>query len=268
MSLSAGLRSGLCSGLHSGFNPTCDDSIPGVTRDSTSRVYTPGSFAEWETFLAALGDEAPDLPPPEHLWLLQEASGNPVDTIGGKTLTATGGGNAPAYQRTIPGWSRKAIGGPGIAANSSLSNTLMVNTATTSFLVLLLARSAPATVLRSICAYGTPAIQQPVSNKTRFRLGASIVDSTNDHAGATVHPYLFAFSVSISTCKLYTDLEKITLTFSASAGSVLTLQCASASDATAADFLYAAAWDASSGDTIDSEAKKLITGLGFNPPWS
>jgi hypothetical protein len=252
-----GIRVGIGSGLSAG------DPRSGVTQDATSLIYTPNTAAEWTTFLAAISSS---LAAPDHLWRLQEASGHPADSIGSKTLTATTAGNAPGYQRAITGWTRKAIGGPGsVAAN--LSNTAMVNTATTSFIVFLLARSATATVaLRSVCSYGSPAIQQPMSAKTRFRLGASITDSTLDHAGATVHPYLFAHNVTGSTCKLYSDLEKITATFGASVGSTMTLTGSTAAEPSAADFLYACAWDAAT--ITDAEAKGLIRGLGYAPTWT
>lgn len=252
--------------LHVTQHTPTGDPLALVARDSTSGIFVPASATEWDVFRAAKGVS---IPTPNHLWLMQEVAGNPADSIGTglglRPLTATGAGNTPAYQKVIAGWSRRAIGGPG-AANASLSNTSMVNTATGDFLVLTYLSSEAATgALRNIQAYGLPAIQQPLSGKTRFRLSASITDTTADHAGP-VRPYVFAFSSTTGYCKMYSDLEKIVATYSASSGTNLLLQCATASDTTAANFLYCAAWDGAV--VTDAQVKTLLQSLGWTIPWT
>ncbi len=260
MTILSGVRSGLRSGLRSGVNP-----IMGVTRDLQSGKYTPDSGDEFRNYLAAIGST---LVVPHHLWRMQVASGNVPDEIGGglgtRNLTATTAGNAPAYRKSITGWSRFAIGGPGAAVASSLANTSMGNTASASFLLFWYGRSDAATVLRNLMVYGSPQVQQPASSKTRLRMGASITDSTNNHAGDVV-PYLFAFNITATTIKLYSHLEIVSVTYASSAGSTLTATLSGTGDTTAADLLLMAGWD--NVETTDAEARKFITGLGYAPSW-
>jgi hypothetical protein len=263
--INAALLASLCVGLEVGLDPTCGGSGPPpvFTSDATSGKATPISSAEWTALLAVAGSS---VIAPSHLWLLQEASGTAADVYGLKPLTATN----VAYQKPIAGWSRLAIGGPGTAIASSLTNATMVDTSTTSFAVLAYVRFDPSpTVVRAMITYGTPTVQEPAAtNKVRLREGGSLIDSTNNHNG-TVHPFLFVFNVTAQTVRLYTDLEKLSVTWSSSAGSVLTLTGSIATDATFTDFLYAAAWDGVAAEAItDVEAKKIITTLGYSPPWS
>lgn len=240
--------------------------LSSVSRDPTSNRLVPATSIEWSTTLSVAGNPAPV---PNHLWLMQELSGNPVDVIGtglgARNLTATTAANAPAYSKVIPGWTRRAIGGAGAAVSSSLSNNTMVDTATTDFMVFMYMQTAPATGgLRNVVTYSTPAIQQPVSNKVRFRLAAALQDTVADHAGV-VRPYLFTYSNVNATCRLYTDLERINLTYSTITGPQLVFQCSNTLDTTGADFLYACAWDGAR--VTDAQARALFQVLGYTVPW-
>jgi len=246
-----------------GTNELAPGGIPGVTRDGTSNVYTPNTAGEMTAFSTAIGTS---IPAANHLWRLQEAAGNPADTIGAKTMTASG----VAYQKSIVGWTRKAIGGPGTATNTNFFNAAMVDTATTSFAVLMLAQFAnPTGGLRSFLSYGVPALQCPMSTaKIRLREGASITDSSSNHDGA-VRPFFIVFNVTASSLKLYTDLEKLSVTFSASSGTTLQAFTSTTVDTGSNDFLWMAAWDGAAAETVtDAQAKTYITGMGYSPPWS
>jgi hypothetical protein len=254
-SLRIGLRIGEGIGLSQGSGST-------YTTDATSGKATPSSAAEWTAFLSSISSA---LSAPQHLWLMQEPSVAAADSIGSKTLTVSN----VLFGKPIAGWARMAIGGPEALIASSLSNASMVSTGTSSFMVLVYARFDPSpAVLRAMITYGTPVVQTPaLTNKVRLREGGSLVDSSGAH-NATVHPFLFAFNVTASTVRLYTDLEKLSVTYSTSTGSSLTLTTSLVSDITATDFLYGAAWDGVAGEINDAEAKKLITGLGYSPPWT
>lgn len=72
-----------------------------VTKDAASGKYFPASATEWSNFSDCVGVTwAPFL-----LWLLQEASGNPADSIGAFGATA----NSLNYQQAVTGYTRKAI---------------------------------------------------------------------------------------------------------------------------------------------------------------
>jgi hypothetical protein len=86
-----------------------------VSRDATSLRYVPANGSEWAELLSGTG-----IPNPAHLYLFQEASGNPADSIDGKALTASG---TLAYQQAVAGWSRLAIKTTRNAAGKMVNNT-------------------------------------------------------------------------------------------------------------------------------------------------
>lgn len=74
-----------------------------VTRDATSLWYRPASLSEWTTHLAGSGFANPKVG-----LLLQDASGNPADSLsGGIAFTASGSGRL--YQQTVAGHAAKGI---------------------------------------------------------------------------------------------------------------------------------------------------------------
>lgn len=242
-----------------------------VNKDSTSGKRFPESLTQWQnwiTYQIAIGDSNFIGIGPDHLWLMQESSGNPADSIGSKNFTASTGLNSPSYQKTIPGWSRKAIGGPGTLINSTLTNTSMVNTATTSFLVMALVRfDTPTVTLRNAMTYGNTSVQEPSSTgKLRLRLGGSLQDTAAVHGGSDVHIVWFTYNISDSLVEMFTDLNRVSVTFSSSTGSTLQLTTSTVADSGSTDFLGVAAWDDTevSSDTI----KATSIGMGFAPPWS
>jgi len=234
---------------------------PTFTSDATSGKPVPQNSTEWSSFLSSIGSA---IPVPGHLWLMQETSGTLADSIGASALTVSNS----AYNKSISGWSRKAMGGSG-AIVGTLRNLAMADTALNSFLVFMFARyDTSASALRAILQYGSPTVQTPaVTQKVRLREGANLLDSTNAH-DATIHPFLLAYNQTNSTMKMYTDLEKLSVTFSASVGNFLTFTTSAAADTSSSDFIYAACWEGGISETTDAEAKKLITGFGFTPPWS
>lgn len=230
-----------------------------VSADATSGKLVPASAAEWVAFNALNGIS---LLAPTNLYLCQEASGNPADSIGVATLTATG----VTYAKAISGWSRTALSGTG-SANATLTNASFNNSATSSFMVLMYLQFDAATVgTRSLFAQGNPLLQIP-DTKIRLREGGSLASTVNAHNGA-VHPIVVAFNITASTIKLYSDLEKLAITYSASTGSSITFNPSTTADPGVSDILYVAAWTGAAAETTDAEIKKLITGLGYSPSWS
>lgn len=229
------------------------------TTDSVSGKAAPNSTAEWTSFLTSISSA---LAAPQHLYLLQEASGVAVDSIGASNLTASN----VAYQKSISGWSRKAIGGASQIAGT-LTNTTILDTAANSFLLFCYLRFDAATLAtRGLVTFGVPLLQIPGA-QIRLREGASLASTVNNH-DITVHPIVMAFNNANQTIKLYSDLEKLSVTWSASSGTAFTLTVSAAADPGLSDFLYSAMWTGSAAETTDAEVKKLITGLGFSPSWT
>ncbi len=245
------------------------DPFAGVTVDAGLGWRLPSTAAEWTTFNAAIGGTWNN---PNHLWLLQEPSGNPSDTIGTglgtRNLTATTGPAAPLYQQTIAPATRKFIAGNGSAVSCNLSNSSMVDTATSSFAILAVLTSETATVLRNLIIYGLPQTSQPASAKWRLRLGASLVDTTGDHSNV-IQLCFIVYNLSLSSVKFYTPTEKLSVTFGASVGTGLSFQLSSTGDTTKAACGYAAGWDDTDAEFSDTEAKNLMEGLlQTTVPWS
>lgn len=230
-----------------------------VTADGTSGKLVPANSTEWSNFLA---NNSIALGVPQHLYSFQEASGNALDGIGSTNLTAT----AITYSKPVTGWSRVAMSGTG-SANSNLTNATYLDTAANSFLVFMYLRYDAVTVAtRGLVTFGSPLLQIP-DNKIRLREGAALASTVNDHS-TTVHPIVMAFNNLNTTIKMYSDLEKLTIAYSASSGSGLTLIPSALADPGVSDLIYMTSWGGASAETTDAEIKKLITGLGYSPPWS
>lgn len=245
------------------------DPFAGITVDSGLDWRLPNNSVEWAILKSAT---AGSWAMPNHLWLLQEPSGNPADTIGTgvgiRNLTATTAAAAPLYQQTVSGVTRKFIVGNGALNNCNLRNTTMVNTVTDSYAWLGVVRSDQATVLRNVVIYGSPTFSQPASKKFRLRLNASIQNTVDDHTD-TVQLIFVVYNRAISTIKMYTPLEKLEVAFSASVGSTLTHQLSATGDNTVAYFAYSTAWDQTSAEFTDAQAKNLMEGiLKYSVPWS
>lgn len=236
--------------------------IAGVTRDSTSSILVPSNSTEWGTFLTAIGST---IPVPSHLYLLQEASGNALDAIGVLPLVASG---ALVYSKVISGWNRTAIGGTTTAGTTSLTNSVAANIALNSTLALaFISFTTPPVSIRNAMDWGSVSVQLPaVSNKLRLRESPNLADTTGSHT-IGVHPILVSFNNTNTSLTLYTDLEKITITWTAGAGSFFRL-IGSVSGDTVTDWLYAATWEGSAAETTDAQAKLLIQGLGYSPTWT
>jgi hypothetical protein len=229
------------------------------TRDATSNKAVPVSTTEWTNFLASFGST---LVAPNHIYSMQDVSGNILDTAGTQTYASAAN---LVYGKTVTGWTRKAISGTA-STDVIPTNANGVNTGLLSFLSLAYIRYDAGTVLRSPASYGTSSVRIP-NTTIQLRLGGNTATSSGDHSG-TVHPILWAYNVSNSTCKLYTDLEKLSVTFTVSTGHVSSIMPSATVDPGLTDFLYQATWDGAAGETTDAEAKKLITALGYSPPWS
>jgi hypothetical protein len=248
-----------------GVTPGASTGIVGVTRDSSSLVYTPASAAEWTTLLTAAGDSAGG---PSALYLCQEASGNLADSIGTFTLTASGTGIT--YAQTVAGWSRKAVvfndGGSGAFGSTDVG---LPDLSTTSFSSIWYwaSTSLPA-ANRMLFAAGAVTMSQGLQQATGV---ARFTSGVNSALGAVniigpVRPWVPTHNKTASLDVLYLDAEKVTSTFSAlTAGSAVTWGQSSAVAHPPGALLYGALFFGSAAERTSTQWKTLLTTLGFNP---
>lgn len=257
----AGLRTGLRGGLAAGLGadpltPTAGGGAVGfTTKDATSNIFVPATASEF----TSAGFTAPN-----NLWLCQEPSGNLVDTIGGKTLTAAG---TPAYQQTIAGWARKAVGATGAAANQTFVNATMADTSVTSVAFLLYALINQPVSGGQRCFHGAAsgnAFESVAGSKViRLRNGANAGNGTLDHTTA-VHPILVVHDITHSANVIYSEIEKKSITFGAAAGVTFQLQVGLAADTTSnTQVLWMASWNGAAAEFTDTTAKALLQALAW-----
>ncbi len=240
------------------------------TVDATSGKGTPADATEWAAVIAAAGLTGV-VSAPEFLFLLQEASGNAADTIGGiGTLTAN---NAPTYQQTITGWTRKAV-----KTTSGTSNQGFYKDPASALL-------APNTNSYALCTYAiidsTPAAVRTLFKTTdgeaQMRITATpritvISGGGNSATGALdptgqVRPFWQIVNVTGNATNGGSDAEKITPVHgdpSSAKGFGL-----GGFDATAAagGYLYAFGWLGTEAEISTANLKLILQTLGWTVGW-
>jgi hypothetical protein len=238
------------------------DILSGVTRDSASGLYFPSSAAEWTTFLAAIGVASGG---PSSLWLLQEASGNAADTIGGITLTAN---NVTLYQQIVAGVTRKFIRGVDGTANSNLRNaTTAANPSTTSALLLAFfdLPAAPA-AQRDIMALATNSdVRYNTTGKLRIVAGAN-ADLVGT-IGARQAWLALRSNLTATTVTVFTPQEKFVGTWTAPTNAAHVALLGDNAATAAAGVAYACEFTGAAAEKSDAELKAIFLGLGTTAPW-
>lgn len=245
--------------------------MAGVSKDATSGIYVPASWAQWQTTLTA--SSLTSVNAPYALYQCQESNGNLADSIGGGgTATSFGG---PNYGVTIPGWSRVGVGFPGVGGVPEfLANA--PNLATTSFLAISYnsISSAPlpgafgvnlrgnATVATSACVQASAGSSVILNDD-----GASATGSSN--LGTTHHPVVLKYDHTNSVATVYTDQEHVsTPTFVQLAGSSMTIGAAvSVFSSTQSTSSYAVMFQGPAAELSDAQVKKLLQQLGWTTAW-
>ena len=163
--------------------------IAGVTRDATSGKYIPQSEAEWDLLLVAAGLA---IGAPAALYLLQEASGSPADSIGVRTLTASAG---VTYRQAVTGWTTLAMQTTDNAIQT-ISNATFDDVSTNSMLALVYAEvvTDPAAGERTLFTCGgnfdaDAALEVSSVPRLRANSGANDATSTGSPLGA-VRPFV------------------------------------------------------------------------------
>lgn len=241
-----------------------------VAKDATSGIRVPNSSTQWSDFNAYhVANGTSNFPnvSPASLWLLQEASGNPADSIGSVTLTST----FTSYQQAVTGWTRLAIVGSDGGASALLNITTAPNPGTTSVMMMAIV-SIPATpgAQRGIMAQGSTtitAVRHNTTAKLRYVAGAQS-DLTNS-SSSSVRPVLLKIDLTGAATLVYTDQEKKTGTHQTPSGSKTSFgNPGSGVLSSAAGFLYACQFTGSSAELSDAQVKALLVALGHSIPWT
>ena len=234
------------------------------TVDATSGIAVPSSAAEWSAFIAAKGLS---VGAPDALWLLQEASGNPADSIGGFTLTPAG---SPGYQQAESGWSRKAIRlHDGASERLSTTDAGLPDIASASMTTLVFANLISVAATRVFIDHGTTTKNRAEQNTTPRLVamsGSNTATGLNDPTGA-VKPFVLRTNRTAGSATLFSDTEKVAPTWSSSVTGKSSVLGSSGLSGTVS-FLYACQWHASNAEMTDANLKALLQAMGFVIAWS
>jgi len=261
-------RGGFRIGLRIGPGDVEADPMVDVSQDATSEKYCPADADEWTTTLDVAGITSGN---PSNLWLLQEASGNPVDTIGGATLTANA---TPLYDQAVAGWTRKAVG-MNDGSSSNFSTAAVVNLSTTSYLLLAYVKlTATPAATRELMGIGATTGPRSVTGSNAPVYGAQIISGAGVAGAANpstdVRPVIVAVNRTDSTFKVYTDQEIITGSWvNPGAGSALVIfgNAGAGHLSPPARVLYAAGFSGAASLLSDAQVRTLLQTLGWSVAW-
>lgn len=242
------------------------DPFAGVTKDATSGIYCPSSSGEWSTFISAAGLNGV-IAVPDALHLLQEASGNPADSIGSITLTTTG---TPTFQTAESGWSRKGIAfTDGQAAELSTTSASLPSISTNSFASLVYADvTASGGASRCVIQHGTTTVDQTrVTNTPRLQV-ASGANTTTGSASplGVVRPYGLRTNRTAGSTTGNTDAEKLVPTFGSPTNKKLGL--GASANVPGMNVLYAVHWFNANAEISDANWKLLLQALNWTIGWT
>jgi hypothetical protein len=238
--------------------------VPTWSVDSKSGKGVPTDTNQWAKLVVAYG-----LPTaaPDHLWLMQESSGSLGDVVSGATLAVK---NNPTYSNAVTGWSRNAVATPDVTNDEGFQSTTLGNLDGTSYALLLyVAIGAAPGVERSVCGIGAGNDHRYVAITPTPRYKAtglgSVVPTTGlANPSTTVHPVLLKVDETHQSYVVYTDIEKLPVTWVATGGLGPLLVIGSASVGSAnTQYLYGALWSGAHAELDDAAVKKLLQGLGW-----
>jgi hypothetical protein len=251
----SGLRIGL--GEVSAANP-----MAGVTQDATSLKYVPANAAEWAQTMEAAGIASGN---PFALWLLQEASGSPADSIGAFTLSV----NSFNYQNAVAGWTRKSMDAGDIGSEFYLA---------TGSAALPQLDIESCTVLMYAAITATPAGDRSVVLAGDFRANVTSSNVPKANNGTTtatgaqsvttaVRPWVIRHNVAASTQAVFTDLEKVIPVFGASSTSKRIFFGGAIERNPDIKILYACAFRGAAAEMTDTQLRTLLQTLGWTIGW-
>lgn len=254
MTIVSGIRSGLRSGIRSGLNPTDG---PAADVDATSGKYIPSSAAQF----TALGITAP-----QALWLPgNTTSGDIPDEIGALDLVAA---NTPLYQQSVTGWATKAVAGT-VAGTNARFSVAGADISTTSICLLWYVHVTQCTDANlQFIEHGDARLQQVAGDvTTRVRNATQVGDTAGNHTGVVA--LMLMHDVTNNATKLFSNVEKKSITFAASTGTNLQISPAAAAETTGVfKFLWGCEWTGADAEISDATAKARLQALNWSIAWS
>lgn len=240
--------------------------LVGVTQDATSLIYAPNTAGEWTTARTAMGLPAN----PTRLWRLQEAAGNPADSIGPTTLTASG---VVTYQQNVTGWSRKAImvadGGASFLFNNTDATLPNVSAAPMLLLVYAAVTATPAAE-RTIAVIGDGnGVKANFTTTPRYRAYWAGNNATGGSSpGTGVLPLILQADPANNIARIITSQEVITPTWTAGTSAAQALFLGGAVELAAATlYLYGCAFTGAGAQLSLSQIRTMLQTLGFPVSW-
>jgi hypothetical protein len=242
---------------------TPDVIVPSWQLDSTSGKGVPAAVFEWDGLLSAY--KVPAMPP-DHLWLMQESSLSLQDSIGTFPLEPAAG---PVYRQPVAGWSRRAVGTDDAMLHRGFYTQMTGNLNGTSYLLLLYVAVTAPTVERAIFGIGSMTDHRYVTMTTApvFKgTGYNVTPTVGTlNPTSAVHPIALKLLPAQSAYTVYTDQEKLTVNWTATAGLGNLIMIGNATEAGAGTtrYLYGALWQGTKAELDDASIKKLLQALGW-----
>lgn len=258
-----GIKGGPRVGIAAG--PSADEIAAGSTTawtvDAASGKATPSSSTEWTAFIAA---NALSVAVPDSLWLLQEASGNPSDSIGAFPLTAAG---AVTYRQALSGWTRVGVGlTDGVNSQFGTTSASLPTGGTASQTVLIIGNIPAAPAANRNIYEGQTGSTIRINSTPRVVAisGANVATGTVSPAGTT-RPYVYRENFTAATSTVMTDQEKLVPVHGTISGR--NLRIGSSATSVAGVVGYACAWYNANAEISDANMKSLLQAMGFAIPW-
>lgn len=244
------------------------------TTDATSGIGIPQNSTEW-------GDSslAPDVSPPDHLWLMQESLGDLSDSIGSMTLNRAG---LPNYQQSISGWATKGInvsGNSGVLNNGQgfSTNSTLIDPTTKSIMWLMYVDFIAATNLKwagTTAGGGVKTVRSVASTTPRYGIG--ITSDVSDVFGtvspiSTVRPVLMQYDRTNGLCRIFMDNERVDCTYDSGVQNAIIRGSIGSYNTymTSGDIrvFYSALWIGANAEIGDWQIRNFFRTLGWTVGW-
>lgn len=236
--------------------------------DATSGKGVPASATDWNAAMAAANISSGG---PSGLWSFQQASGNGTDLIGSFTLAAA---TTPNFNQTITGWTRKGITfDDGSGDGFTNADAGLPDLSSQSQMILLYVRmpvAAPA-VARSIISIGGAGSRAlaRITTTPRWQCDSVAFNTTGvaNPCDGAVHPVVLRVNRTAQEQDLFTDVEKVSPTFSIALTGKGLLIGNGGSLAAACSVLYGASFHGAAAELTDAQVKTLLQTLGWTVAW-
>jgi len=238
-----------------------------VTKDATLGWYFPNSSTEWTNFIARKGLA---MSVPDHLWLMQEASGNLADSIGSMTMTANA---SPAYQQTLTGVSRKGVQFTDNTANQRFGAAASSgdNVSTTSVLYVWFVKAGTASGTHIAGAVDTSTFEGLQLATGALRLSVNSVTATTantNYPSKALFPLALGNDRANSANALWTDAEKLSVTyFSIAADGIKSIGSPNATGVAPLTTVYGFGLVGAHAENQNANLKATLQAMGVTIGW-